>query len=578
MKNKEKFFLITAIIVIIAIGVFIFVSPFDKKDDETYNYYQFENDLTGNNIKEITIDQSSDIPTGTVKIVLNDNSEKELYVENISSITDELKEKKIDYKLNKIKNEGFFLSLIPTLILLAAIFIFYSFFFKKQMGGFSKEKIEVSPDKRASVTFENVAGLKEEKEELEEIVDFLKTPEKYQKLGAKIPKGVLLIGPPGTGKTLLAKAIAGEADVPFYQVSGSEFEEMFVGLGASRVRNLFKTAKENSPCIVFIDEIDAVAKRRSNTGRGSDETAQTLNQILVEMDGFEESENVIVIAATNREDILDPAVVRPGRFDRKVFVGNPDIGEREEILKIHAKNKLLEEDVNLKDIASTTVGFAGADLENLMNEAAIMATKSGKDKISQADINRAFIKTGVGTEKNSKIVSEKDRRITAYHESGHAVLFHLLENVGPVHMISIVPTGNAGGFTIPLPEKDEMFRSKQALKEEIIATFGGRAAEDLIFGDITTGASQDIEQAYNLAYAMVTKFGMSQLGPINIKENTSEALRQRIDAEVSEIMIHSEERAKEILSKNKDLLDLCAETLLEKEKISREEFERLVNA
>lgn len=451
----------------------------------------------------------------------------------------------------------------------------------------------MSTDENKKVTFDNVAGLREEKEELEEIVDFLRFPRKYTKLGARIPKGVLLVGPPGTGKTLLAKAIAGEAGVPFFSISGSDFVEMFVGVGASRVRDLFEEAKKNAPCIVFIDEIDAVARRRgTGMGGGHDEREQTLNQLLVEMDGFGVNEGIIVMAATNRVDILDPAIMRPGRFDRKVHVGRPDIGGREEILKVHAKNKPLGDDVDLQQIAQTTAGFTGADLENLLNEAAIVAAREDRAYIVQADIRRSFVKVGIGAEKKSRIISDKEKKITAYHESGHAILFHVLPDVGPVYSVSIIPTGaGAAGYTMPLPEKDEMFNTRGRMLQEITVDLGGRVAEELIFDDITTGASQDIKQATALARAMVTKFGMSEdIGLINYANEDDEVfigrdlahtrgygedVASKIDAEIKRIIDECHEEAKKIISAHKDVLDACVELLLEKEKITREEFEAL---
>ena len=447
--------------------------------------------------------------------------------------------------------------------------------------------------KDSKIRFENVAGLKEEKEELEEIVDFLKNPQKYTALGARIPKGVLLEGPPGTGKTLLAKAVAGEAGVPFFSISGSDFVEMFVGVGAARVRDMFAEAKKNLPCIVFIDEIDAVARRRgTGLGGGHDEREQTLNQLLVEMDGFGENEGIIIMAATNRVDILDPAILRPGRFDRKVAVGMPDIGGREEILHVHAKNKHIAEDVDLKQVAQTTAGFSGADLENLLNEAAIGAAKNNKAFISQEDVRKAFIKLGIGTEKHSRVISDKERRITAYHEAGHAILFHLLPDVGPVYTVSIVPTGQgAAGYTMPLPEKDEMFHTKSKMLQEIMVSLGGRIAEDLIFGDITTGASSDIKKATKVARMMVTRFGMSEnIGVISYDNEDdevfigrdlahtkpfSEAVTAQIDQEVKEIIDGCYARAQEIIKNYEYVLHSCAELLLEKEKITREEFEGL---
>ncbi len=459
------------------------------------------------------------------------------------------------------------------------------------MMNFGKNRAKLSTEEDNHTTFENVAGLREEKEELEELVDFLRDPKKYTKLGARIPKGVLLVGPPGTGKTLLAKAVAGEAKVPFFSISGSDFVEMFVGVGASRVRDLFDDAKKNAPCIVFIDEIDAVARRRgTGMGGGHDEREQTLNQMLVEMDGFGVNEGIIVMAATNRVDILDPAIMRPGRFDRKIMVGRPDVSGREEILAVHAKNKPVGDDVDLKRIAQTTAGFTGADLENLLNEAAINAAKTKRAFLVQEDIEKAFIKVGIGTEKHSRVISEKEKKITAFHESGHAILFHLLPDVGPVHTVSIIPTGNgAAGYTMPLPERDEMFNSKGRMQQELIVDLGGRVAEELVFDDITTGASQDIKQATQMARDMVTRYGMSEnIGLICYRDdddevfigrdlaharNYSEGIASAIDTEVRAIIDHAYAEAKRIISENRSVLDRCAELLLEKEKITREEFE-----
>jgi cell division protease FtsH len=462
-----------------------------------------------------------------------------------------------------------------------------------KMMNFGKSRAKLSTEEDNHVKFDQVAGLREEKEELEEIVDFLKAPRKYTQLGARIPKGVLLVGPPGTGKTLLAKAVAGEAGVPFFSISGSDFVEMFVGVGASRVRDLFEDAKKNAPCIVFIDEIDAVARRRgTGMGGGHDEREQTLNQMLVEMDGFGVNEGIIVMAATNRVDILDPAIMRPGRFDRKVVVGRPDVGGREEILEVHAKNKPLADDIDLKQIAQTTAGFTGADLENLLNEAAILAAKEDRAFITQADIKKSFVKVGIGAEKKSRVISEKEKRITAFHEAGHAILFHLLPDVGPVYTVSIIPTGaGAAGYTMPLPEKDEMFNSKGRMLQEIIVDLGGRVAEELVFDDITTGASQDIKQATKLARSMVTKYGMSdQIGLICFDDDDEEvfigrdlahtksysnAIAEKIDEEVKRIIDDAYEKAKSMIEEHRSVLDACAELLLEKEKIGREEFEAL---
>jgi cell division protease FtsH len=493
------------------------------------------------------------------------------------------------------------MTLLPYLLIFGAFFILFVIMNNNataQSGGgkmmnFGKSRAKLSTDEDNHVKFDQVAGLHEEKEELEEIVDFLKSPRKYTQLGARIPKGVLLVGPPGTGKTLLAKAVAGEAGVPFFSISGSDFVEMFVGVGASRVRDLFEDAKKNAPCIVFIDEIDAVARRRgTGMGGGHDEREQTLNQMLVEMDGFGVNEGIIVMAATNRVDILDPAIMRPGRFDRKVVVGRPDVAGREEILLVHARNKPLAEDVDLKQIAQTTAGFTGADLENLLNEAAILAAKENRAFIMQADISKSFVKVGIGAEKKSRVISEKEKRITAFHEAGHAILFHLLPDVGPVYTVSIIPTGTgAAGYTMPLPEKDEMFNSRGRMLQELIVDLGGRVAEELVFDDITTGASQDIKQATKLARSMVTKYGMSdQIGLICFDEDDeevfigrdlahtksySDAVAEKIDAEVKRIIDEAYAKAKSMILEHRSVLDACAQLLLEKEKIGREEFEAL---
>jgi cell division protease FtsH len=502
--------------------------------------------------------------------------------------------------------ESWIVTILPYLIIFAAMFIFFIIMSNQaaansgggnKMMNFGKSRAKMMMDDPAKrVTFGNVAGLKEEKEELEEIVDFLRAPAKYTKLGARIPKGVLLVGPPGTGKTLLAKAIAGEAGVPFFSISGSDFVEMFVGVGASRVRDLFEEAKKNAPCIVFIDEIDAVARRRgTGMGGGHDEREQTLNQMLVEMDGFGVNEGIIVMAATNRVDILDPAIMRPGRFDRKVHVGRPDVGGREEILHVHAKNKPLGDDVDLQQIAQTTAGFTGADLENLLNEAAIVAAKENRAFITQNDIKKSFVKVGIGAEKKSRIISEKEKRITAFHESGHAILFHVLPDVGPVYSVSIIPTGSgAAGYTMPLPEKDEMFNTKGKMLQNIIVSLGGRVAEELVFDDITTGASQDIKQATQMAKAMVTKYGMSEnIGLICYDNDDDEVFIGRdlahtrgygegvasaIDQEIKRIIDECYEKARKIITENRDVLDACANLLLEKEKISQQEFEALFEA
>ena len=509
----------------------------------------------------------------------------------------------VTYKQGDVQRDSVFLTTILPFIIVAAVIIFIFVFMNRQaaagggsnskMMNFGKSRAKMMDPRAVKVTFKQVAGLSEEKEELEEIVDFLKNPKKYTDLGARIPKGVILVGPPGTGKTLLAKAVAGEAGVPFFSISGSDFVEMFVGVGASRVRDLFEEAKKNSPCIVFIDEIDAVARRRgTGMGGGHDEREQTLNQMLVEMDGFGVNAGIIVMAATNRVDILDPAILRPGRFDRKVVVGRPDVKGREEILNVHVKGKPIGDDVDLKTIAQTTAGFTGADLENLMNEAAILAAKKKEAYITQADIDKSFVKVGIGAEKKSKVISDKEKKITAYHEAGHAILFHVLPDVGPVHTISIIPTGTgAAGYTMPLPEKDEMFNTKGKMLQEIVVGLGGRVAEELIFDDVTTGASQDIKQATALARAMVTKYGFSdKVGLVNYGSDEDEVFIGRdlahtrsygenvatvIDEEVKGIIDECYAKARKIINDNRDVLDACAKLLLDKEKVTREEFEAL---
>ena len=528
----------------------------------------------------------------------------DFYVSDVKDVQELLDQWNVSYKLGDVKKTSWVITtLLPYGLGFVAIFLLFSFLSAQsansgggnsKMMNFGKSRARrIDPEDPHAKRFKDVAGLKEEKEELEEIVDFLANPGRYTDVGARIPKGIILVGPPGTGKTLLAKAVAGEAGVPFFSLSGSDFVEMFVGVGASRVRDMFAEAKKNAPCIVFIDEIDAVARKRgSGLGGGHDEREQTLNQMLVEMDGFGVNEGIIVMAATNRVDILDPAILRPGRFDRKVTVGRPDVRGREEILEVHAKGKPLGDDVDLKKIARTTVGFTGADLENLLNESAIVCAKEGRKFIEQEDISKSFIKIGIGKEKKSKIISEKDQKITAYHEAGHAILFHVLPDVGPVHMVSIIPTGSgAAGYTMPLPERDETFMTKGKMKQDIIASLGGRIAESLIFDDITTGASQDIKQATSTAKAMVTKYGFSEnVGMINYADEDevfigrdfgrtsrdySEDVAKTIDNEVKAIIDDAYAQAKSILEEHMDVLHKCAKLLLEKERIDREEFEAL---
>ncbi len=565
-----------------------------------YNISIFEQDLSDGAVAAVDVAPSRDIPTGTVTVTMTDSMQKTFYVFDTQSVIDLMDQADFtNYVTRKVPAESWLTSLLPLLLVFAAMFILFMIMNNQAGGGnaqmmnFGKSRARMSLDSDKKIGFANVAGLHEEKEELEEIVDFLREPAKYTRLGARIPKGVLLVGPPGTGKTLLAKAVAGEAGVPFFSISGSDFVEMFVGVGASRVRDLFADAKRNAPCIVFIDEIDAVARRRgTGMGGGHDEREQTLNQLLVEMDGFGVNEGIIVMAATNRVDILDPAIMRPGRFDRKVTVGRPDVRGRGEILKVHAKNKPLAEDVDLQQIAQTTAGFTGADLENLLNESAILAAKKNRPFLVQEDIRQAFVKVGIGAEKKSHIISDKEKRITAFHEAGHAILFHVLPDVGPVYCVSVIPTGaGAAGYTMPLPEKDEMFNSRKRMLQEIIVDLGGRVAEELVFDDITTGASQDIKQATELAKAMVTKYGMSErVGLINYNNDEDEVFIGRdlahargygegvatsIDEEMKRIIDECYAKAKEIILEHRDVLDRCAELLIEKEKINREEFEAL---
>lgn len=568
----------------------------------SYTQSQFEKDLDKNQVKSVKVVQNREIPTGSLEVKFKDGTSKVLYVSDVNNIEKTMtKAGYTDYTVADVPAESWIMTLLPYLLVFGAMFILFAVMNNNaaaQGGGgkmmnFGKNRAKLTTQEENHIKFSDVAGLKEEKEEIAEIVDFLRDPGKYTRLGARIPKGVLLVGPPGTGKTLLAKAVAGEAGVPFFTISGSDFVEMFVGVGASRVRDLFEDAKKNAPCIVFIDEIDAVARRRgTGMGGGHDEREQTLNQMLVEMDGFGVNEGIIVMAATNRVDILDPAIMRPGRFDRKVVVGRPDVGGREEILGVHAKKKPLAEDVDLKQIAQTTAGFTGADLENLMNEAAIRAAGENREYIIQDDIRKSFVKVGIGAEKKSRIISDKEKRITAYHEAGHAILFHLLPDVGPVYTVSIIPTGaGAAGYTMPLPEKDEMFNTKGRMLQEIVVDLGGRVAEELVFDDITTGASQDIKQATKLAREMVTKYGMSDnIGLICYADdeeevfigrdlahakNYSEGIASAIDVEVKRIIDESYDKAKSMIAEYRDVLDRCAALLLEKEKITRDEFEAL---
>ena len=604
MENKKKYRGVnwgSILLFILIIGGILWMANKVQMHQQEISYSTFVKEVEAGNVTAADIRQNSAVPTGRVTLSLKDDSSvRSLNVSDVGKVEEFLQENDVKYSLEDVPKESIIMSaVLPSLITLCGIFLLFMLM-NRQNGGtnskamnFGKSRARMSTQNEIKVTFADVAGLKEEKEELEEIVDFLKAPRKYTQLGARIPKGVLLEGPPGTGKTLLAKAVAGEAGVPFFSISGSDFVEMFVGVGASRVRDLFQDAKKNAPCIVFIDEIDAVARRRgSGLGGGHDEREQTLNQLLVEMDGFGVNEGIIVMAATNRKDILDPAILRPGRFDRDVIVGRPDVGGREEILKVHARNKPLGDDVDLKQIAQTTAGFSGADLENLLNEAAILAAKENRVFIQQSDIRHAFVKVGIGPEKKSRIVSEKERRITAYHEAGHAILFHVLPDVGPVYSVSIIPTGGAGGYTMPLPEKDDMFNTKGHMLQEITVSLGGRVAEEEIFDDITTGASQDIKQATAIAKSMITKFGMSEkLGLINYDNDSDEVFIGRdfghtsrgygekiagtIDEEVKRIIDECYAQARSIIQEYHPVLGKCAELLLEKEKITRSEFEAL---
>lgn len=590
----------TLIIVLFVLGLYWFVGQMAVQQ-QSYTYEDFIAAVENDEIQSVVIEQSKAVPTGTLELTLESGSSKYVNVSDVNEAQQILKEAGIiDIEVLEVPEDSWFLtSLLPTLLMVGAV-VFLFMMMNRPTGAnakamnFGRNRAKMMNPSDKHITFANVAGLHEEKEELEEIVDFLKSPKKYVQVGARIPKGVLLVGPPGTGKTLLAKAVAGEAGVPFFTISGSDFVEMFVGVGASRVRDLFEDAKKNAPCIIFIDEIDAVARRRgTGLGGGHDEREQTLNQLLVEMDGFGVNEGIIVMAATNRVDILDPAILRPGRFDRKVSVGRPDVQGRKEILDVHAKGKPLGDDVDLMQVAQTTAGFTGADLENLLNEAAILAAKENRAFIQQKDIQRSFVKVGIGAEKKSKVVSDKEKKITAYHEAGHAILFHVLPDVGPVYSVSIIPTGGgAAGYTMPLPEKDEMFNTRGKMLQEITVSLGGRVAEELVFDDITTGASQDIKQATALAKSMVTKFGMSEeLGLINYDNDSEEVFVGRdfghtsraygeevagkIDKEVKNIIDKCYQDAKRMIKEHEKVLEACANLLLEKEKITGEEFEAL---
>ena len=603
-KNRGLSGLTLLVFVAVLFAALWFTNQIDQRE-KVITYQEFTQLAGGGDIDTVEVIQNKNVPTGRLEIAMKSDVEgaerKILYVSDVNEIQDYLQENNISYTVSDIPQDNWFMtSVFPTLLMLGGLLLLF-FMMNRQGGGanakamsFGKSRARMSTDRDKKITFAQVAGLKEEKEELEEIVDFLKAPKKYIQVGARIPKGVLLVGPPGTGKTLLAKAVAGEAGVPFFSISGSDFVEIFVGVGASRVRDLFEEAKKNAPCIIFIDEIDAVARRRgTGMGGGHDEREQTLNQLLVEMDGFGVNEGIIVMSATNRVDILDPAILRPGRFDRKVAVGRPDVQGREEILKVHAKGKPLGDDVDLQQIAQTTAGFTGADLENLLNEAAILAAKDGRVYLQQSGIRHAFVKVGIGAEKKSRVISDKEKRITAYHEAGHAILFHVLPDVGPVYSVSIIPTGvGAAGYTMPLPEKDELFNTKGKMLQDITVALGGRVAEEEIFDDITTGASQDIKQATSLARSMVTKFGMSEkIGLINYDNDSDEIFIGRdlahasrgygeqvaasIDQEVKNIIDSCYDRARQIIRKYHSVLEACAQLLLEKEKITREEFEAL---
>ena len=597
VKSFGFYILVTALILFLVYSI----SDFWLSREEYISNQEFETMLDSNEIMSVSVSQNKEVPTGVVCVRLRDGSEKFVYVSDVNETEKLLRVKFPAYTMGDVKREGFLATYIIPIIFL--IFFFFMFVSMNPAGGggssakmanFGKTRAKLSSDDNKT-RFSDVAGLKEEKEDLQEIVDFLKNPKKYIDVGARIPKGVILVGPPGTGKTLIAKAVAGEAGVPFFSTSGSEFVEMFVGVGASRVRDLFAEAKKNAPCIVFIDEIDAVGRKRgSGMGGGHDEREQTLNQLLVEMDGFGVNEGIIVLAATNRVDILDPAILRPGRFDRKVAVGTPDVEGRKEILKVHSAKKPLSDDVDLEEVAKTTAGFTGADLENLMNEAAINAAKANRAYIMNNDIKEAFLKVGVGTEKKSKVVSDKEKKITAYHEAGHAILFHVLPDMDPVYTVSIIPTGmGAAGYTMPLPESDEMFNSKGQMLQEIMVSLGGRIAEAIIFDDITTGASSDIKKATSIARKMITKYGMSEeIGIICFDDDNevfigrdfghtrsySENMASKIDEETKKIIDSCYAEAEKKINENIEVLHKVAALLIEKEKIGREEFESCFNS
>ena len=603
-KTRASGMIIYAIFVVVILGI-LYTSM--GKSTATYTMAQFKRAIKHDEVTSVNIVQNEQVPTGAANIKLSDGTTVKLYVSDVNEVESLLEKARITYTLSDVPHDSWISDLLPMLVVLGAVFILFMMLMNAQgtggggganarMMNFGKSRAKMTSKEDINTTFDDVAGLKEEKEEVEELVDFLKDPAKYTRLGARIPKGVILVGPPGTGKTLLAKAIAGEAGVPFFSISGSDFVEMFVGVGASRVRDLFEEAKQNAPCIVFIDEIDAVARRRgTGMGGGHDEREQTLNQLLVEMDGFGVNEGIIVMAATNRVDILDQAIMRPGRFDRKVYVGRPDVKGREEILKVHAANKALAEDVDLKQVAQSTVGFTGADLENLLNEAAILAAGEDRAYILQEDIKKSFIKVGIGKEKKSRVVSDKEKKITAYHEAGHAILFHVLPDVGPVYTVSIIPTGaSAAGYTMPIDENDDMFNTKGKMTQNIIVSLGGRVAEELIFDDVTTGASNDIKQATQMAKNMVTKYGFSKaIGMVHYGDDDeevfigrdlahtkgfSDATAKAIDDEVKKIIDECYEKAVKILKDNEQILHKCANLLIENERIGREDFEALFDA
>ena len=598
--KQQTYFRSSWLFILLLFGMFAWMLYTSGGRQNELSSQQFQEVLEQNEIMAAEIKQNEQAPTGVIRMMLNDGNYYEVNVPDVTSAQELLDEKGVDYVTRDVPRVNYWISLaLPVIMMVGTVLVLVFMMNMRAAGGgganakmmnFGKSRARMTHT--SNINFKNVAGLMEEKEDLEEMVDFLRNPQKYTSVGARIPKGVILVGPPGTGKTLLAKAVAGEAGVPFFSISGSDFVEMFVGVGASRVRDLFEDAKKNAPCIVFIDEIDAVARRRgSGMGGGHDEREQTLNQLLVEMDGFGVNEGIIVMAATNRVDILDPAILRPGRFDRKVMVGRPDVKGRQEILQVHSKSKPLGEDVDLLRVAKTTSGFTGADLENLLNEAAILAAKENRSFIRQSDIDRSFVKVGIGAEKKSRVISEKEKKITAYHEAGHAILFHVLPDVGPVHTVSIIPTGvGAAGYTMPLPGEDEMFNTKGKMLQDIMVSLGGRIAEEIIFDDVTTGASQDIKQATKIARAMVTRYGMSeQMGMIDYGDDDEvfigrdfghtkgygEEVASMIDREVKRIIDDCYKEARAIIEQHRDVLERCCSLLMEKEKIGQEEFESL---